>query len=597
MAGKPVCFHKYIVHNPPASGAIMKLFRYGKIRSKIFFSTLICVLVPTLLLSVYLVYQAYEASLANRRYAQSQIEESMVRSLQYEIKMLDNAAYNIFGNFGMLEDIEQGKDEDELNFYKSKNSLVEIFGIYSSSSGHDGLLGINLYDTHNSLVSYYLVSRPARMQGSIPDRYQLYDQQTALYGPRRMLHFQQDDMFNQEILRYYYPLLFRGNYIGYLEFCLAAREFRATVESFNQLDDGMLFITTVDGMVLYDSPAQSSGLMADTVLPQRDNTITKALTGIDAKLIYLYNDSPATKLSVFITAGVLGLALTITAAITVATSKRLSEPIVQLTETVRLVEAGDYDARVSLDTGDEIGELGRIINKMTAAIREHIAFQVASELAFKNAQLSTLQAQISPHFLHNTLHAVTEMAYRNSAEDITAICKALSDMYRYNMDIEQRYDTLGNEMMNVRNYMLIISRRYPKAIRFSVRLPADLRPLPVPKLILQPIVENAVEHGLLSSPREDKLLEIAFEADTASQLLQIYVRDNGQGMEAGGPQAINERLGSDWKEPDGSSGSIGIYNVQRRIRMLCGDGYGLHMESAQGKGTCISFRLPLTGET
>lgn len=571
----------------------MKFIKNFNIQHKFLLAMLCCVTIPILLLSFYIIHQTADVEQSNYRYAQTQIKENMNRSIEYEFANLDNAAYNIYSNFNMLVDIESRKPN--VNYYTVHNALTDIFSSYSSATGRNNLLNINFYNAENELLNYYLYYRPATLKGSIPNNFQYYVKTMKDTGKiQNLLVFIKDKTFNMNVVRYYYPIVFRGKYIGFLEFTLDAKVLSEAIESFNQFHNGKVFIVSGNNQIMYDSYITQTGVNFKSIDTANKNIVTKHIDNINSDLIYLYEDSASTKISIYITIIVLFLAILIVIYISYILSRKITEPIVMLSKSMGSIKLGNYNTKVNVESNDEIGELGKIYNEMTDTIQRYIEYEVKSKLDFKDAQIGTLQAQISPHFLHNTLQAITNMAAESNTNDINTICKSLSDMYRFNMNINEKYTDLNNEVMNVRNYMLIISKRYNNAINFKIRIPSSLLCIQVPKLILQPIVENAVMHGLLFSPNEDKSLEITVDKNENNEVLYIYVNDNGRGISEDEVLQINNNLvNANYQEKFQSYDSIGVYNVQKRINLLCGNQYGMHFKSQLSVGTCITYTLPL----
>lgn len=563
----------------------MRFTTRNSIQRKLFIGMLACVLVPMLLLISYLLYLASSINAMNDRAAETQIRENMYQALRGDINTLDSAAYNIFYHYYMLQRIVEGEREGIVA--ELRTTMVDIAALYDTFAGNHALWGLAFYTTDGNAVYRYLTSSgQTGLSQSIP--------------PPSLATLEKISFLNLEpsgnIMLYRYPVIFRGTLAGMLMFSLEAEPFRSAIETLNTMEKGRVLITSRQGHILYDTLDSAMGENIANLSFPGFKRITQPMTEMDADLIYLYQDSLATRFSLVVTPLAVLLAFVAALCVSYALSRRLSSPIVALAKAIRRVERGSLDEQIQMERSDEIGDLAHSFNAMTATLQQQIASTIQAEVQIKDAQIGALQAQISPHFLHNTLQAITEMAHQNSAGDITDICKALSDMYRYNMYVDQRYARLEEEVMHVRNYMLIISKRYPGMIRFRVRISEELQPLKVPKLILQPIVENAVEHGLLTSPEEERLLIIDAEADEVKGILTLWVRNNGLGLSPEALEHINDSLYFSYGKEQSNYESIGLYNVMRRIHLLCGDHYGLRLESPDGSGVITVFTLPLRRE-
>ena len=231
---------------------------------------------------------------------------------------------------------------------------------------------------------------------------------------------------------------------------------------------------------------------------------------------------------------------------------------------------------------------------MAETIQSSSRHDLKLQLMNQQTQIKALQAQISPHFLFNTLQMMAGIAEVNKVPDMKLICQSLSNMYRYNMNIENEWVRLQDEIMHIRNYLVIINKRYAGMIRFRLDIEPAAYQWRIPKLILQPIVENAVEHGLIPGRCSRKLLKISVRVDREAEALMIRVLDNGAGM--ADPETFNldaRMLESLQVKSEEEAHPIGLSNVHARIRLICGKPYGIQLLSRKGAGTCVSFTLPL----
>jgi two-component system sensor histidine kinase YesM len=316
----------------------------------------------------------------------------------------------------------------------------------------------------------------------------------------------------------------------------------------------------------------------------------------DWKLIYIYSISPKLLLIRNLAVTMVAVSFVLAIGFSLYLGYGITKPIIRLHRKMGQIQIGDYSARVAVTSNDEIGFLGNQFNRMADTIQQLIENDLRLQLMNKETKIRALQAQISPHFLYNTLQTVTSIAIVNHVPDIKMICQSLGNMYRYNMNISNETVSLQDEVMHVRNYLTIINKRYPEQIRIRIHADQAAKEYQVPKLILQPIVENAVEHGLIPSRRETKLIKLSVRTDESNGILYLIVVDNGRGMAQEKADVINRSLYNALtrKEPGLQDGfSIGLGNVQMRIQLLYGAEYGLAVRSKPDKGTCVTFKLPL----
>lgn len=242
------------------------------------------------------------------------------------------------------------------------------------------------------------------------------------------------------------------------------------------------------------------------------------------------------------------------------------------------------------DTGEAIQRLDELIERKNVL-----------QMSNRQAEFLALQNQINPHFLYNTLEAIRGDALCIGAETIADITEALSIFFRYTITNTRHLVTLQDELDNVENYFLIQKYRFEDKLDLRIIFKDDerlLRQMPCPKLSLQPIVENAIFHGIERN-RAGGLVEI--ELEFVDDTVHVTIRDNGRGMDTETLQRLNEKLmrasvGYVKDEEARKKGGIALRNVGRRIQLLFGEEYGLHVSSIEGIGTSVEMVLPMRGE-
>lgn len=234
------------------------------------------------------------------------------------------------------------------------------------------------------------------------------------------------------------------------------------------------------------------------------------------------------------------------------------------------------------------------LERALSALGADIRGQYAAALVDTQAELDALQSQINPHFLYNTLDSIRGQALYEGAADIAEMTEALSTFFRYSISNRNSVVTLEEELENVRNYFHIQQFRFNNRFRLSI-LPApraDLEQCLLPKLTLQPIVENAIQHGM-----EGKLGggSIIIRIEGTEHLIQVTVSDDGMGMNDETLTRMQARLSGDTvTDTPSSRGGLALPNVARRIRLLFGKNYTVQMMSTQGIGTDVVLTLPRT---
>ncbi len=214
--------------------------------------------------------------------------------------------------------------------------------------------------------------------------------------------------------------------------------------------------------------------------------------------------------------------------------------------------------------------------------------QEKSERALLQSELQALNSQINPHFLFNTLNTIQMLSYLEGARKTPAIINALSNLLRARLNCNQLLTSLEEELAVINNLLLIQKTRFEDRLQIRIDIPAVLLDALVPSLSLQPLVENALIHGLEPS---EKIGRLDLQAMTQGGDLVIYVKDNGVGMTAPEVDKIERRLRQ--QESNGDGSEIGIVNIHRRCLALFGDEYGIGIRSAKNRGTEMTLRIPL----
>lgn len=232
-----------------------------------------------------------------------------------------------------------------------------------------------------------------------------------------------------------------------------------------------------------------------------------------------------------------------------------------------------------------------LIARRIEAALENANRSYEQELLLRQANITMLQSQINPHFLYNTLECIRGQALLHNEEEIAQTAKALSLFFRYSISGKTSIVTIGEELDNIKNYIQI--QRFRFSERFSVEIDVEdssLTNVMIPKLTLQPILENSIIHGF-SDIVSDGILTIRVKR--VSQNVSIEISDNGKGMRIGQLNRIYRQLNGQKEEAEASGRvGIGLQNVDRRIKLLFGDEYGLSLNSCLGMGTTVEVFIP-----
>lgn len=269
-------------------------------------------------------------------------------------------------------------------------------------------------------------------------------------------------------------------------------------------------------------------------------------------------------------------------------SYKISQPVKRLEESMKMVEEGHFDINIEVKGEDEVVQLSRAFNLMVARIKQLMGQVVTEQEAKRKSELEALQAQINPHFLYNTLDSIVWMAENEKTQDVITMVTALARLFRISISRGKNVITVREELEHARNYLIIQKRRYKDKFQFTIEAAEETLQYKTLKLILQPLIENAIYHGIEYMVDEG---EIRITVSIVDGKLLYEVRDNGLGMK---PEVMENILSKEWKKGKGSG--VGMKNVHERIQLYYGKQYGLEIQSELEEGTTVKAWLPLVEE-
>ncbi|MDD3336993.1 MAG: sensor histidine kinase [Eubacteriales bacterium] len=279
-------------------------------------------------------------------------------------------------------------------------------------------------------------------------------------------------------------------------------------------------------------------------------------------------------------------------------ARSIHEPIVQLEHFAGLVADGNLRARVPSTDIQELSTLTDRVNIMADRLESLIEQNQREQENLKKAELRTLQAQINPHFLYNTLDTIVWQAESGHSGEVIQITKALSDFFRISLSSGADWIPIEQEIKHLLGYLSIQKIRYRDILDYEVLIPDELRECYILKLLLQPLVENALYHGIKYKRGGGK---ITVQCVREENSLLFSVRDTGRGMTEEQLRNVRNSLATGVAAPrlesmpDSTASGFGLYNVDQRIRLYYNQESGLVLESDSG-GTCVSFRTPIKRE-
>ncbi len=270
----------------------------------------------------------------------------------------------------------------------------------------------------------------------------------------------------------------------------------------------------------------------------------------------------------------------------ISVSNGVSRPVRDIRTAMKNMEHGNLEVHVESNRNDEMGALAVSFNHMANELKILVQEQKKAQEKLRRAELKALQAQINPHFLYNTLDSINWMARAGEISQVGEMINSLSIFFRISLSGGKMFITVEEELRHVENYILIQKKRYEKYLDYKIEVPAELYSCSCLKMILQPLVENGIYHGIKEKGQRGM---ISITAEEKEDMLLFYVTDTGKGMSAEKLKELEQMMK---KGIEYDSSSYGVINVQQRIQTCYGEQYGLHFQSKIGEGTQVTVVLP-----
>jgi len=270
--------------------------------------------------------------------------------------------------------------------------------------------------------------------------------------------------------------------------------------------------------------------------------------------------------------------------------RSITRPLQKLNEVTRQVAEGNLTVRSGVQTGDEVGVLSDSLNTMIDKINALLEQVTTEQVRLRKAEFELLQSQINPHFLYNTLDAIIWLAEAGEQKKVVSMVRSLSEFFRTSLNRGKDIITVKEELQHVRSYLEIQQMRYQDILNYQIDVPTELENYMIPKITIQPLVENALYHGIKN---KRGVGNIKIRGKKQEERFLIEIEDDGIGIS-------KERL---WQVEDGIQKKVltgkdiyGLYNVNERIRLNFGEKYGINLSSAYGEGTMVRVLLPCVEE-
>ncbi len=277
--------------------------------------------------------------------------------------------------------------------------------------------------------------------------------------------------------------------------------------------------------------------------------------------------------------------------------KSIQTPLEDMKDMSNEIAQGNLTARTDEPSVEELIPLANNMNLMAEQIDVLIKTNIEEQKNFQKAEMKALQAQITPHFLYNTFDTIIWLAEQEDTERVVKITKAFSDFLRISLSRGHEWITIGQELDHIKNYLTIQKIRYEDILNYEINVDDSLLNYKIIKLCLQPLVENAIYHGIKNKRGRGHLTVSACFTDESQKFIRFEVKDDGAGFTPERLEEVMKEMNFGEKNAENLTSVYGIYNVNKKLKLYYGDNTnGLVIQSNKGKGSIISFDIPTMTE-
>ena len=264
--------------------------------------------------------------------------------------------------------------------------------------------------------------------------------------------------------------------------------------------------------------------------------------------------------------------------------RNMTRPVERMNTAMRTLQEGDLTVRIASDREDELGQMSRNFNIMANELEQNVQEKIEKQKELNASHIAMMQAQLNPHFLYNTLDSIIWMAEGKKNEEVVIMTASLARLLRQSISNEDELVTVGQEIEYVRSYLTIQKMRYKDKLEFEIKADPSITQVPIIRLVLQPLVENAIYHGLKYKDSKGLLTVHGY---MKGENAVIDITDDGVGMDEETLKHIYDKHKVNYR-----SNGVGVYNVQQRLVLYYGKDYGIIYHSEKGKGTTASVVIP-----
>lgn len=575
-------------------------------RIQVFFIPVIVLLIVIVsMVSYYVFYSAMEGQITDNI-------GSIVEQANYTVDLYFKDAKTTMAYLGQQESIvHMLMNYDTMDTEDRYYEQQEIDGILSNTSfmkDHISdcmIVGVNGYQSN--MPQKYNIKMDTDLLSEEWMKPYIGQQQKFYFTPahKNDYYYSQDQNDAINVISVILPVDYNQKRIGYIILDMDFNKMNELISLKNSMSGLQFLITDSDGIIIFaDRPEE----IKDTVPKGIVNAYKEKKNGIyvnydKEKYFAVYQPSevtdwellgiipssilngPARQLLLILIFIILPVFIILTFILSRVMTRRIKEPLSDLVVQMEGVDIENPNPFVVKNSVSEIEELGNKITDMIDRINHLVKQSYLLEMNKKDAQIEALLSQINPHFLYNTLQLIKTDAVINDSKNVSYIINCLSKFLRYTINNKQMYVELSDEIDHIYYFSEIYKLRFPGKFSMEIKISDEVKKYNVPKLILQPLIENSIRHGIKEKEDGGSIIVSGF---SEGEDLYIIIEDNGNGIPENCMENIKERI----RYPGKEDGHVGLSNVHERIVLRDGEGYGImNIESSENEYTKLTLRL------
>jgi len=574
------------------------------LRHKILGLFILTLIVP-LLSAGLLIYDRYSQDLLMQEMkASKQMLQETSRNLDEYLWRIEQLSFDISSNSYIREILHDFNPNRFIGPRVETAVFQNLFGVYRLYNQH--VFYIKIANTQGE--STLSVGSMPRLDRQLDDVFLAMNQAQSLWIERQGVEVFDFNRTSFQIVSLYRWILdaHTDMPLGYVRIDIAAHTLNQLLSTYQYKADSSLYIADKEGLIIGADHAQNIGQTISDLYgyklpsdsnPPSERTFSLSQDGSSYILSSPLSTNPWHIVHVIPVSNIEKLAASVrhylfivalvcllfSLLLSIVVSYYVTRPLKNLINVIRKVRNGNIDVTFEVNTKDEIALVGTSFNQMLSSIKDLLLKNEQIKRQEIIAETLYLQSQINPHFLYNTLDSIRWTARRNQDMEVGKQIEMLSNLFRYYLHTDKEFVTFRQEVNQIENYMEIQRFRFWEKLSYHIQFDEALTELYTIKLVLQPLVENAIVHGF-ESITENGFISI--QGQLVEDGVLITVQDNGMGFDA---SDMMQRLERD----DGETASFALLNIHKRIKLHFGERYGIRIHSAIGQGTVATLKLPV----